>query len=353
MSGKVRIEYNADDFPVAYECSQVVQDNLVTPIQANFLYDLVYKSSLGQDRARQFVETSLLQQVASEYGLEDGSACEGAPTSGIWLVRASSNPQDVPNPDLDECYELTPGEGESCVSLQGIMTGYVIGPDDISGFIDFIATQLNSGDVNDGSKFRAKFLGTSITQKPPRENTPEPIVEEPTPPPKSSDDSKLSTTGIALISGLVVVFAALAFVLYRRRKHVLARRCLESQHAVDRAHMEHNHTQKNSFVGGLAGLDGMETPASSRSLADEEDSACAPEQYPPVYDTYAFEGRDVGGMYKKELMGIHGHIGAPPSAASTPARSVADVSSESDVDSWAQADGTLNSLDLYPNEGEV
>jgi len=97
---KLRIVFNSLDFPVSYSCQgRLTTEKGVSESEVKFLYDLAFPSSMNAETARAEIESNLLKQVATAYELFNGMACDGEPTGGgLWLLKASSDPQDAPNP---------------------------------------------------------------------------------------------------------------------------------------------------------------------------------------------------------------------------------------------------------------
>jgi hypothetical protein len=98
---KVRVEFNSLDYPVSYACQDLLDaqtNSTLSNIKVEFLYDLAFPSSLDENAAREEIEGNLLKQLALSYGLWNGAACNDSPTTGLWLIKATSKPTDTPNP---------------------------------------------------------------------------------------------------------------------------------------------------------------------------------------------------------------------------------------------------------------
>jgi hypothetical protein len=98
MGTAIRIEYGAYGFATSFECKNITQTT--TPVTIKFLYDLAFNKTVGVNLTRAYVEFGLLQQLASYYGLWDGSSCGQAYQDKIWFVNISSLEIDIPNPKL-------------------------------------------------------------------------------------------------------------------------------------------------------------------------------------------------------------------------------------------------------------
>ena len=81
--------------PLSYACQDLLEkQNYVNLVEVTYLYDLAYPTSLDTGTARLEVESNLLKQIAAVYGLGSGSACTEPPLEGLWVLKASSVPQN-------------------------------------------------------------------------------------------------------------------------------------------------------------------------------------------------------------------------------------------------------------------
>ena len=107
MGKSLRVEYNSLDFPTSYSCQNILDTfSNVTELEVTFLYDLAFPSTLNESNALALVESNLLQDLASSYGLWNGVACDKVPDGGLHIVKLSSEPQDTPNPLLGTLHRI-------------------------------------------------------------------------------------------------------------------------------------------------------------------------------------------------------------------------------------------------------
>lgn len=98
-SQAVQIETNALNFPISFACQDLLdKQNSVNNVEVTFFYDLAFPNIFDEDIVRERVESSLMEQLAISYGLWDGTTCELPPWEGLWVLKASSAPQDTRNP---------------------------------------------------------------------------------------------------------------------------------------------------------------------------------------------------------------------------------------------------------------
>mmetsp|Transcript_30018 Transcript_30018/g.44378 ORF Transcript_30018/g.44378 Transcript_30018/m.44378 type:complete len:395 (+) Transcript_30018:216-1400(+) len=364
-NGIFSITKNENNFDTEYSCTQLVQYNEPNFIEINFLYDLISPETGDPDFARQQFEFLLLQRIASYFGLQNGSSCLMPPTKDddaftfSHMIQATSLPDDLPNPQLSEC--LTPFySNQTCISYVAALSMKILGPDDKNDMIDFIAHSIDDGIITSGSSLEAAFLGTQILDETndvlPAINTIE-ISRNPTD--KENVSKPFTSIGVVLVVGLTVAFIGLMFVVWRtrqRRKKWLRENVImaSNNHSLNKEQPDIRDTQDTTD-----GSDEKEEPAevpqnfgldcyaaSDNSFTDLDDVVVQDNNKP----SYEF---DLGNSMKSSLFGVHGQRRSTPFFPELESSSVAD----SDVDSWAQTDATIGSLDerisVVVGDGEV
>ena len=88
----VQVDFNSIDLPIAYACQELLKNNFVSTIEVIFTYDLVLPSELDEKTARAQIESNLLKELASSFGLLNGDACESPPLEGLYVLKASIEP---------------------------------------------------------------------------------------------------------------------------------------------------------------------------------------------------------------------------------------------------------------------
>lgn len=98
-SQMIVLDYDEEtNFVTTFSCQQLVEHNVVTPVEVDFFYDLAFSSDVEPEMARKEFEALLLDKIASEWGLASGNACISPPLTGhFYLVQVSSLPEDQPN----------------------------------------------------------------------------------------------------------------------------------------------------------------------------------------------------------------------------------------------------------------
>mmetsp|Transcript_21458 Transcript_21458/g.35534 ORF Transcript_21458/g.35534 Transcript_21458/m.35534 type:complete len:375 (+) Transcript_21458:232-1356(+) len=350
----VVLDYDENDqFVISYACQFLMENNVVTPIEVSFYYDLLFDTGEDPRTERQYLEFLLLGQIAQEYGLQSGNACISPPEDGtFYLVQATSLPEDVPNPQFDECFDLIPAAGQECISYSGTVSGYVLGPDDPSTMVQFIASSLTNGVVTAGTSLQVAFLGTQIDPTNGGRdsltaaiNQDEPLADE------SASNDAFTYVGILLTVALACAFVGLVAVVWRMRQRRQQRWREELIMTTDA------NTTLDSGGGGAYDTTGIITlPQSDHEQRDTYDESELPSQYgmenmvirpnhpgdlPPAQGSYTF---DLGDNMKLGVLGKHG------GSSSRAKRALVEESEDSDVDSWAQTDATLGSLEVRIGE---
>lgn len=364
----VKVEYNQDNFPTAYECEQLVNQNSVREVHVTFFYDLLFLQTMGFTTARQVFEANLLNGIATQLGLTTSTSvnsCLLPPPTGPWMIRISSLPQDeqfqivgtyiilvyyhVSQHSLsyitttllffslhtifilENCFELRPNpETEACVLLEGQMTAFAVGGNssqDEAGLLNLIDTEITSGAATAGSTLTATYLSTQLDLSGdagdrdnlnPAINEPDNILVDP------NNSDKITPIGVMMVMGLALGVVGILFVVVklRRRKRAADQDAIMREQVID------------------------------ESLHQHQSYPYHHDEHQQQQQQYSFDDMpdDTGFMFKNELLGIH----APD--PSHHRRDGLDVSvSESDVDSWAQTDATLGSIEqhLEPITAEV
>lgn len=104
-SQMIVLDYDQEtNFVTTFSCQQLVENNVVTPVEVDFFYDLAFSSDVEPEMARKEFEAQLLDRIASEWGLASGNACISPPLTGhFYLVQVSSLPEDQPNQAFGTC----------------------------------------------------------------------------------------------------------------------------------------------------------------------------------------------------------------------------------------------------------
>lgn len=88
----VQVDFNSLDFPISYACEELLENNVVSNIEVIFIYDLAIPSTLDEKTARAQIESNLLKELASSYGLLNGDICTNPPFEGLYVLKASIAP---------------------------------------------------------------------------------------------------------------------------------------------------------------------------------------------------------------------------------------------------------------------
>eukprot|EP00980_Cylindrotheca_fusiformis_P016438 scaffold4901_cov105-Cylindrotheca_fusiformis.AAC.7 len=338
--------YNGENL-IGFQCPAVIEKNPQLPdIPLTFYMDLMFP--LGDEAAavRQ-VQLGIISALASDYRIASGKACTDPPTNGSsWLVSVRSElDQVVREPTFDLCRELieatpsySPEESECYVyefsTTLKSLTGSSI-PD-----VEGVLATLLANQVALDPEYKTKFLAVPRLEKPKNE-TPSSLNGN------EKENVPLSRNTITLVGGILVAAFCIASVgilciLWGRRKSQLQ----ERENQLDQTYA---HTQTKQFSNSTEDSDDEFDEEYNRRTANRSlDMSSTLGQQVFRAHSSAANSRP---KYLSNVNSTHG----PYSHFQNDGTSHFRQSSLESVDSWAQADGTIGSLELHlePITGEI
>jgi hypothetical protein len=340
---------------VAYRCdSDLVTIDSFIRFQTPYVYDLQYPCSDSVDSAMQDVSERMLVAAAKEYRiLPPGSGCAIPPiVSGIgdedapsnWVAGAFSNTPDLVVANVPCLVAADADSNECCLVVEGSMQFQPSGGYDGDEFRDFVASTLQKSSFTSGESFQTTYRGAIIdyAAESPRDNLGSDTEDTGdfsvsgigNAPEETGDGNKVTAMGGALLSGLVVAFMGVLFVVFRRRRQ-------RSRFDED---LEAN--MSNTDLDGAEGHESLHLDVLSDCNMDKNRSPRRnQERYmeAPRPNEYKF---DLGNSMKNDVLGAHGSGGPTSMAVVAPYGMAVEASDNgSEVDSWAQTDGTVGSLE--------
>jgi hypothetical protein len=346
--------YGDGDRTVAYRCdSDLVTIDSFIRFETPYVYDLQYLCADSVDSAMQDVSEKMLVAAAKEYRiLPPGSGCAIPPiVSGYgdenarsnWVAGAFSNTPDLVVADIPCLTAADADSSECCLVVEGSMQFQPSGGYDKDEFRDFVASTLQESSFTSGESFQTTYRGATIDYSAtnPRDNL-ESETENPgfsvsgigDTPEETGDGSKVTAVGSVLLSGLVVAFIGVMFVVFRRRRQ-------QSRFDED---LEAN--MSNTDLDGAEGHESLHLDVLSDGNMDKNHSPRRNQELymeSPRPNEYKF---DLGSSMKNDVMGAHGSGGPTSMAVVAPYGMTGEASDNgSEVDSWAQTDGTVGSLE--------
>jgi hypothetical protein len=214
-----------------------------------------------------------------------------------------------------------------------------LGADDTFSLVNFIANSISSGEVVAGSSLEAYFIGTHIdttglTGDGREELNSNAINNEATTAAPLPTDNTFTYIGGLMVAGLCAAFLGFLFVIYRmrqRRQKAWREEAVMATLSRDQEQQEIQEQYRKDRVIQLPLRDEEDLDElPSRYGIDDEDSQQHSEQH----------SYDLGSNMKTSLFAVHGSRSRrldPPAKV--------DDSYDSDVDSWAQTDATVGSLE--------
>eukprot|EP00521_Asterionellopsis_glacialis_P006172 CAMPEP_0195284802 /NCGR_PEP_ID=MMETSP0707-20130614/2878_1 /TAXON_ID=33640 /ORGANISM="Asterionellopsis glacialis, Strain CCMP134" /LENGTH=373 /DNA_ID=CAMNT_0040344201 /DNA_START=34 /DNA_END=1155 /DNA_ORIENTATION=+ len=350
--------------PLKYECTSVMEGDAgvnrigSTPVQ--FYYDLAWDPSEydSVEDASRVLQSNLAMLAAEEYEIiPNGIACMDPPRDkDLWLVGVNAMEPDVPNTDLDDasaCQELVDYPSNyNCHFMTGTMAFSIVGPKTTLELVHFVKDQYRSTQVTFGSKLsmRAKFVATQIDtsayQGNGRDELPTQIssVQEEVQAPVAEDED-ITIEGGFFVAGLVVVSALFATVMFRRFRRRRNAALAKEVDAILEAEQDDDDNDKGHARDSTFDLehsmdatsdedDDADLGVGRYDIEEDEDMVILPQRQ------YSF---DMGGVMKNELLGVYGDSEVRATGITT---TPSDAESE-DVDSWAQTEGSIGSIELH------
>jgi hypothetical protein len=355
------------DRTVSYTCdTDLVTIDSFIRFETPYVYDLQYPCVDSVDSAMQGLSENLLRAAAEEYEiLPPGMGCAVPPlgygNEGVrenWIAGAFSNTPDSLVPNV-ECLSL-PNENSStcCVVVEGSMQFQPSGGYDGDEFRDFVKDTIDKPSFTSGESFQATWRGVEIdyTYSPaedPRDqlesetedpgdagnagdNTVSAIGGNAEPIGQQSEDNKITALGGALLSGLVVTAISVLLIIFRRRRQS---RIDDLDPNMSKTDMDTHHAESletlHLDVLSDGGMNNNSSPRRSQERYDES----------PSNQSYEYKF-DLGNSMKNDVMGTYGGGGPTSMAVVSPYPMSGECSDNaSEVDSWAQTDGTVGSLE--------
>lgn len=343
--------------PVAYECEYHVQTGAIsnkTAQEVPSYYDLIYPCDSSINTAISIVASKLLQEIATTFKiLPDGTACSIPDTSlPVWLLGLSSEPADSLYSGLS-CQKLKPdaASGQCCSVVYAPMTFWATGNNvQNHTLMKIVATGMDSGNVTAGTDLEIAYIGSVMAANggagagtdqalgntltaAPQSNWTSPSLSAAQQQNTTQVKSKNFTViGGVVLGGLVATFLGMVLVLVRRRR-MKQHRDTELAISKSEGNIEDGQGSEGPTLEVDVMSDDMPTHHSQRDYDAQDD-------YHP--SSYTF---DLANCMKNDVMGTYGMQYGPTSISVVPPYPMAEETSDSEVDSWAQTDGTVGSLE--------
>jgi len=359
----VKIETDSSGVATGYKCDYHVHNGEISAsggVVKDTYYDMKYPCNLDPEEGMKRIAAAVLNSIAKEFRiLPDGHACTVPDTSQpFWLIGESSEPSDSIVGTLS-CQNLsTDGEPDMCCSVVHApmtfwWTGGVFGNTN-TGILEVLSQHFDSDTVSDPD-FEISYLGAFMepgvfmepmdeqvdeTDLPPAINqAQEPQQVQPTP------SARFTVIGGFVLAGLLAaIVGAVVIIVLRRRR---TQRAADVELAVAKS--------------GDMGLDDDGTASDGPTLEVDVMSDDYPQHpgyggeagmvdgvdpYDDGFNTPSSYRFDLADSMKHDVMGTYGDSDTfgPTSIDVVPPYPMEDTS-DSEVDSWAQTEGTVGSLE--------
>lgn len=350
--------FNANNQLVGFHCPRVMENNPdLVDIPLLFYIDLKYP--IGKEfAAKRRVQSELLLAIARDFRITSGKACTDPPKNGnSWLVSIQSDGKQLTREEtFPKCRELKfDDRTEECFVYQFELTGNVLTGKkmpDVEAVVETLFVNHVQNSI--GSDFEVQFLGIPKYEDGADDQT----INIPPSNLKDSDSnttpinrSNVTIVGGFLVAAFCLATAAILLILYKRRK---AQQLTELELEQTPKHLSHD-TEDEDFdhevpEEHLYPLD-LGNSFNQQVLGAHTPNNNASKPGPTKYLTNVNPNQ---GPYSH----FYGQQNQPQPKAVTHRRTnsgQSDHMSTSTVDSWAQTNATIGSLELQmqPIAGEI
>lgn len=369
----------------AYYCELVVANNELQDLVVPYYYDLIFPCAEGPDEGRNDVEAALLYRSKESF-LPNNDACTNP--RNPWFAQVSSLPQDklagfdcqklAGDAAADTCClaiagEMTFTQSSTAVAAtmktwvmkqlndpKGIAPGYTVKYIGSELPPDFVDNNSGGQDSDRGS------TGDTPPASPPDVLLPAGIAgNQDVPQPPTQEDTQFTMTGILILIGMGMIFVAIITLILKHRRRYKRGQDVDAAIAQSELHM-YNYDKEEQLAG-----EHIETATWGDGTFDEQDlevqihdndpqitvrsvsnvsyqtregqaaqNSIARE--PHLNQQYRF---DLADSHRNNVMGAYGADLFGPTQITVVPPYPMEETSESEVDSWAQTDGEVGSLD--------
>jgi hypothetical protein len=329
-----------------YQCDYHVQSGTISSdngIEVSSYYDMRYPCDKQPEQFVAAISSTVLTNLAEEFKLlPEGIACIKFDTMlPLWVIGVSSSPSDTLLNNV-ECQKLKTNDGAEscCVVVHAPMTFWWTDRDyqrnDILGVLSVEFNSPTATVAIDSDNVTIEYIGAFLeTQDAADQGSIPPAASSPEG--QSTQQSKRSTQltmigSIAVVAFGLLLLAAVALVVLQRRKRVKSRTQVEGAFGKS----DDSHSDGPTLEVDVMS-EGCDYPSNSQQMhhvpySFEDDVANTP-------NSYTF---DLANSMKLDVIGTYS--GMPTCMAVVPPYPMEETS-DSEVDSWAQTDGTVGSLE--------
>ncbi|GKY99951.1 hypothetical protein MPSEU_000948700 [Mayamaea pseudoterrestris] len=357
---------NDEGIVVSYKCNYHVKTGAIASSngkEINSFYEMLLPCRDDPEDAMRTVASELLDSLGNTFGLlPDGSACTIPDTTlDAWVIGEASAPADSVVSHMD-CSKLSMGDNQElcCIVVEAPMTFWVSSTNfKDQDVLKYVASDLNAGAFTYQTAYigsMIQYTGNAGTDQVPTFPDDDPVIAGIANSPNTSaknTKSPITILGGFLVAALVIVVVFGIAVVTIRRRRQNRKYALEEKEMADKDSLKYSKDDDSighvSFdVGqGIANMHqlhsrGMATTATSNSFGlDNPTDDCERPQ------SYTF---DIANSMKNHIMSQYGSSPGrggsygPNGTAAFPPYAMEETS-DSEVDSWAQTEGTVGSLE--------
>jgi hypothetical protein len=351
--------FNDNNELIGFQCSRVMENNpSLVDIPLLFYIDMKFPKG-SESVAKRRVQTELLMAIARDFRITTGKACTDPPQNGIsWLVSIKSDTEQLQEDDtFPECRELEFVEAtEDCFVYSFELTGNVLTGKtmpDVEAVIESLF--VNQVETTLGSDFGVNFLGIPEYEDGAGDKTlniPPSNLEGSEQGNNPMNRQTITIVGGFLVAAFCLATAGILLVLYRRRKITQLK-----EQELERSPKQHfSHDTEDEDYDNEVPDQHLHALDLGNSFNQQVLAAHTPNN--PNTNNPANRGPAKYLTNVNPNQGPYSHFYGQQAAAGTHRRihsNQSDLMSQSTVDSWAQTNATIGSLELQmePITGEI
>jgi hypothetical protein len=329
-----------------YKCDYHVQSGAIKDgngIEVSSYYDMLYPCNEDPERIMNAIAPTVLTNIAEYFELlPDGTVCTIPNTlKPLWVIGISSYPSDAMVKNV-ECQKLEANSTSAscCGVVHAPMTFWWTDRDyQRNDILDVLSVEFNSPKATaavQSENVKIQYVGAYMegTGEDVQGNMPPviPASEGPKAEGSSKSGNQMTMTGVIVLVALILVVLAAGFVVIVQRRSKKRGNNQDSLAKSDDTHSDGPTLEVDVMS------DGCDYPSNSQQQMQplpysfEDDMANTP-------NSYTF---DLANSMKLDVLGTYS--GLPTCMAVVPPYPMEETS-DSEVDSWAQTDGTVGSLE--------
>lgn len=368
----------------SYYCELAVANNVLEDLVIPYYYDLIFPCAEGPTEGQADVEAALLYRSKQAF-LPDNDACSYP--RNPWFAQVSSLPKDTLAGFDCQKLEADTGAGQCCLAISGQMTFTQLSTVQEDAVMKtWVMNELNDP-AGIAAGYTVKYIGSELppdfvdnndtnsgqgTDRGPPSDTPAQAPDVLVPagiagnqdiPPPPPQDGGFTMVGILILIGMIMIFLATLTLILKRRSRANKSRDVNAAIAQSELGVHKEEQLAGEHIETATWGDGTfdEQDLEVQVISNDDPHMTVRSVSNVSYQTRLDEGRaaqnsiarephqqyrfDLADSYRGNVMGAYGADLFGPTQITVVPPYPMEETSESEVDSWAQTDGEVGSLD--------